>query len=531
MSSLTDSIHTVDVLVVGSGVAGLATALHSTGRSVTILSKTLFAGGGSSPYAQGGVAVAMGADDSPAQHAQDTIEAGWGLCDPEVVRLVTEEGPTRIRELVRLGATLDRDQHGELAFGREGAHSRRRVVHAAGDATGAELTRALAATVHDLPNVEIVEETLALDLVLDSSRVAGVLAVDRKGRTSLWAATDVVLATGGAGQIYRHTTNPAEGTGDGLAMAARAGARLAGVEFVQFHPTAMADGGNPMPLLTEALRGEGAPLVDETGHRFMLDVHRLAELAPRDVVARAIWRHRRDGHEVLLDTTTLADRFERRFPTVLELCLDRGLDPRRQPIPAAPAAHYHMGGVVVDRQGRASVGGLWACGEVSHTGLHGANRLASNSLLEALVYGERVGRALTESTANVRCRSELSELVGISNSLLVAETPWLTNKMTGIADRLRDIMWGGVGLERTAAGIQRALWDLNQVDQSAPEGLGELRNLLTVAVLVTRAAQARTESRGAHFRGDIPWQDPHWRQDLVFEGFELMDPQPIAAAG
>jgi L-aspartate oxidase len=401
-------------------------------------------------------------------------------------------------------------------------------VHAAGDATGAELTRALATTVRRLPNVEIVERVLALDLVLEGSRVAGVVAVDAAGRRIVWSAADVVLATGGAGQVYRHTTNPAEGTGDGLAMAARAGARLAGLEFVQFHPTAMAVGGNPMPLLTEALRGEGAPLVDETGHRFMADVHRLAELAPRDVVARAIWRRRRDGHEVFLDTTVLADRFEARFPTVLELCLARGLDPRLRPVPAAPAAHYHMGGVVTDRQGRASIAGLWACGEVSHTGLHGANRLASNSLLEALVFGARIGRAL--SAAAQRSLQRTGDVAALPP---VADLPWLAagGGQAEIADRLRDIMWEGVGLERTAAGMQRALWDLNQVAQAAPPGLGELRNLLTVAMLVTRAAQARTESRGAHFRGDIPWQDPHWRQDLVFEGLELMDPHPVAAAG
>jgi len=528
MAPDTEPVQTADVLIVGSGVAGLAAALHAAGRSVTILSKTSFAGGGSSPYAQGGVAVALGLDDSPAQHARDTIAAGWGLCDDEVVRLVTEEGPARIRELIGLGARLDRDSNGGLAFGREGAHSRRRVVHAAGDATGAELTRALATTVRLLPNVEIVERVLALDLLLEGRRVAGVVAVDADGRRRLWSAADVVLATGGTGQVYRHTTNPAEGTGDGLAMAARAGARLAGLEFVQFHPTAMAVGGNPMPLLTEALRGEGAPLVDETGHRFMVDVHRLAELAPRDVVARAIWRHRRNGHQVFLDTTLLAGRFEDRFPTVLELCLDRGLDPREQAVPAAPAAHYHMGGVVTDHRGRASIAGLWACGEVSHTGLHGANRLASNSLLEALVFGARVGGALSASARRPSLR------VGRAAAHpRVAELPWLAagGEQARFADRLRDIMWEGVGLERTAAGMQRALWDLNQIDQTAPAGLGELRNLLTVAMLIARAAQARTESRGAHFRGDIPWQDPHWRQDLVFDGLEMMDPHPVAVAG
>jgi L-aspartate oxidase len=501
-------------------------ALHALGRRVTVLSKTRFAGGGSSVHAQGGVAVALDPEDSPSRHARDTVAAGCGLCDSEIVRLVTEEGPRRMRELMRLGAEFDRDSSGGLALGREAAHSRRRVVHAAGDATGAELVRALADAVSSLPGVRVVDDVLVLDLVIDGGRVTGVVTVDRTGRLAIEAATAVVLATGGIGQVFRHTTNPVEATGDGLAMAARAGARLAGLEFVQFHPTALAVGGNPMPLLTEALRGEGALLIDETHQRFMEGVHQLAELAPRDVVARAIWRHRRDGHEAFLDATGLADRMPDRFPTVLDLCLRRGLDPRLEPIPVAPAAHYHMGGVVVDRHGRTSLDGLWACGEVAHTGLHGANRLASNSLLEALVFGSRIGERLAvgvdlPSPARIPRRP----------SVPVAAQPWFGDRAEDVATKLREIMWSGVGLERTASGLRRAMLEVRHLRQEAASGLGELHNLLTVAGLVARAAWARTESRGAHFRSDVPWQDSHWRQHLYIEGDELIDPQPIAVAG
>jgi len=524
-----DAIRDADVVVLGSGVAGLATALHARGRRVVVLSKTEFAGGGSSVLAQGGVAAALGLDDSPAQHARDTLAVGCDLNDPRVVRLVTEEGPRRIRELLRLGARLDRDPRGRLALGREAAHSRRRVAHAAGDATGAELVRTLSDAVRRSPNVSFEDGVLALDLVVDRGRVIGLMTVDGSGELVLHLASAVVLATGGIGQIYQYTTNPTEATADGLAMAARAGARLAGLEFVQFHPTALAVGGNPLPLLTEALRGEGAVLVDDTGTRFMERVHPAAELAPRDIVARAIWRHQQDGHEVLLDATGLADRLADRFPTVLELCLQRGLDPRLQPMPVAPAAHYHMGGVSVDLHGRTSIDGLWACGEAAHTGLHGANRLASNSLLEALVFGARIGERLAARGPGVTPPRGAS-LPAVPR-LRVARTPRLAGEAASIAERLRTVMWDGVGLERTAPGMRMAMRDIHALSEQAPQGVGELANLLVAARLVAQAAWARTESRGAHYRSDIPWQDLHWRQDLFFEGQEPIEPRPVAAAG
>jgi L-aspartate oxidase len=484
---------------------------------------------GTGVLAQGGVAAALGQDDSPAQHARDTLAVGCGLNDPRVVRLVTEEGPRRISELLRLGARLDRDSGGRLALGREAAHTRRRVAHAAGDATGAELVRALSDAVRRVPDVRFEDGVLALELVVDRGRVIGLMTVDGGGELVLHLAPDVVLATGGVGQVYRYTTNPAEATADGLAMAARAGARLAGLEFVQFHPTALAVGGNPLPLLTEALRGEGAVLVDDTGSRFMERVHPAAELAPRDILARAIWRHRQAGHEVSLDATGLADRLAGRFPTVLELCLERDLDPRRQPMPVAPAAHYHMGGVAVDPHGRTSIDGLWACGEVAHTGLHGANRLASNSLLEALVFGARIGERLAASGPGAwpGRGGPLPAVPGLQ----VARTPWLAGDAAAVADRVRTVMWDGVGLERTAAGMRTAMRELHLLSGQAPQGAGELANLLLAARLVARAAWARTESRGAHYRSDVPWQDHHWRQDLFFEGQEPVEPRPVAAAG
>lgn len=524
--SAPDRVRAADAVVIGGGVAGLTAALHAEGSEIALLGKGAFGRTGSSVYAQGGVAVALAPDDSPERHADDTLLVGGGLADPAVVRSVTAEGPARMAELLALGTRFDRAEDGTVALGREAAHSRRRIVHAAGDATGAELVRALGEAVSRCSRIRTVEHTRALELVLEGGRVAGLLTADADGGTTLWATPAVVLATGGIGQLWTHTTNPLGSTGDGLAIAARAGARLANLEMVQFHPTALADGSNPMPLLTEALRGEGAVLVDGDGRRLMEGVHPDLELAPRDVVARAIWRVRRDGRQAYLDATQLAHRFERRFPTVLRLCLERGLDPRETPIPVAPAAHYHMGGVAVDRDGATSVSGLWACGEVAWTGLHGANRLASNSLLEAMVYGARVGAAL----AAARTTGPREVRLGRPSPEGPRRQATAEDGLGDAWRRLRAAMWEGVGLERTTAGLVRARRELDALDRQLRGGAGEIVDALLVARMTARAALVRTESRGAHFRADFPFPDPAWRQDLHFAGMDLVEPHPVRAA-
>ncbi|HET7041406.1 MAG TPA: L-aspartate oxidase, partial [Gemmatimonadales bacterium] len=357
-------------LVVGSGAAGLTAALGAAPLRCTVLTKARLGTGGSSPWAQGGIAAAVGRDDAPALHAADTMAAGAGLNDPHVVDILTAEGPERVKALLALGAHFDLDDTGGLSLHREAAHSRHRILHAR-DATGAEVVRTLVEAVRRAPEIRVVDEAFAIDLAVEDGQVVGLLAVHADGRKVLHVAPAVVLATGGLGRLYLHTTNPKEATGDGLAMAARAGARLVDLEFVQFHPTALATGADPMPLLTEALRGEGAVLIDERGDRFMLIEHPDAELAPRDVVARAIWRQLIAGHRVFLDATrAVGEEFPEYFPTVFHLCQEHGLDPRTQPIPVAPAAHYHMGGIAVDENGRTSLPGLWACGEVTATGAH-----------------------------------------------------------------------------------------------------------------------------------------------------------------
>ena len=495
-----------DVIVVGSGIAGLSAALGSQPRSVTVLTKTKLGFGGSSRWAQGGVAAAMSEDDSPGLHALDTVTAAAGLGDREVIRALTSEGPERIRRLIAIGARFDRGAEGRLLLGREGAHGRRRILHAGGDATGAEMVRALVAEVRRHPDIRLHEEVFVHDLVTAGDRVVGVLARHVLGgvpRTVFHRSNAVVLATGGFGQLFARTTNPVEATGDGLAMAARAGVKLADLEMVQFHPTALDidQGTQPsLPLVTEALRGEGAILIDDRGRRFMVDVHEQAELGPRDIVARAIRGQQQAGRGVFLDTrSAVGGAFPSRFPTVWGHCRSAGIDPRSQPIPVTPAAHYAMAGIAVDASGRSSLPGLWACGEVSSTGVHGANRLASNSLLEALVFGARVAEDLGGSAVGDERRPRVGEGVVWRDI-----DPRGGHDSQSSRQEIRQLMWEHVGLEREQAGLETALGALEQIADGLAAEPSETWNLWTVGRLVAAAALAREESRGSHYRTDFP---------------------------
>jgi L-aspartate oxidase len=487
--------HRAPVVVVGAGLGGLATAIELAPRQVLLVSRARLGEDVASAWAQGGLAAAVGADDSPADHAADTHAAGDGLCDPAIVRLVTEAAPGCVERLARLGVAFDAAADGRPLLGREGGHHRRRILHVR-DATGAAITRALVAELRRTPSVTVLEGVEAEDLLLKDGAVAGLAA--RRGAERLRiSASAVVLATGGLGGLYVRTSNPLGARGDGLAMAARAGARFADLEFVQFHPTALDLGADPMPLATEALRGEGAFLVNSLGERFMQGLHPLADLAPRDVVARAIFRERAAGRQVFLDArAALGAGFAERFPTVYAACRAAGVDPATEPMPVAPAAHYHMGGIAVDEDARSSVPGLWAVGEAAATGLHGANRLASNSLLEALVFGERAARDIAAAPA--RPAGAAAPLAAERRA-----PAWDPRALDG----LRRTMDADVGVERDAAGLVRA------VSAFAPLAAGQgaapaLRNAATAALLVATAALGREESRGGHFRKDFPAHAP-----------------------
>src|SRR5258706_3858846 len=394
MTHIDNIVETDGALILGAGIAGLFTALKLAPMPSIVLAGTRPGLSGSSAWAQGGIAAAVGEGDSWQFHAHDTMAAGAGLCDSAVVELVAQEAPARIADLIGYGARFDRNSDGSLAVGREAAHSLPRIVHVKGDGAGAAISATLAARANEADCITLLEGFHAVELAMENGRITGIFArsgLDNDARLILFRARAVILATGGLGALYAVTTNPLESRGEGLGMAARAGALIADSEFVQFHPTAIAIGRDPAPLATEALRGEGAVLVDENGNRFMTAVHANGELGPRDVVARSIHRQLVAGHKVFLDCRdAIGAAFAQRFPTVYAACRAAGIDPARALIPVAPAAHYHMGGIATDIDGRSSLAGLWAVGECASTGLHGANRLASNSLLEAIVLGARV---------------------------------------------------------------------------------------------------------------------------------------------
>lgn len=488
-------------LVVGSGVAGLHTAWRASaeGEVMVLTKRSLF--DSATAYAQGGIAAALGAGDSPELHRRDTLAAGAALCDAEAVEVLVEEGPARVRELHTAGADFDLEPGGKFKLGKEAAHSRRRIVHAHGDQTGAEVARTLIERVRSSDSIEVLEKTRVLDLIVSNGTCRGIRAT-RAGKPIEIIADATVLATGGCGQVYRYTTNPQVATGDGYAIAHRAGAKLADMEFVQFHPTALETPENPLALISEAVRGEGATLVDDNGTRFMLKRHRLAELAPRDVVAREIYRERQNGSRVYLDARKLGSSFSSRFPGIFALCKARGIDPRKDLIPVIPAAHYMMGGIVTDLAGRSSMERLYACGEVSRTGVHGANRLASNSLLEGLVFAERVARDMI-SLPIVRGAPRRSQW----------EAPVLTDRGAAqvAADAVRTVMWNHVGIDRNARGLRRGLEMLEDIKSRLPEGATEEANMIDTARMIATSALQRKESRGGHFRSDFPHAVRKWR--------------------
>ncbi|MEU6243652.1 L-aspartate oxidase [Streptomyces sp. NPDC047024] len=523
-----------DVVVVGSGVAGLTAALRceAAGLTTVVVTKARL-DDGSTRWAQGGVAAALGEGDTPEQHLDDTLVAGAGLCDEEAVRLLVTEGPGAVRRLISTGARFDTDDAGTIQLTREGGHHRRRIAHAGGDATGAEISRALVDAVR-ARGLRTIENALVLDLLTDAEgRTAGVtLHVMGEGRhdgVGAVHAPAVVLATGGMGQVFSATTNPAVSTGDGVALALRAGAEVSDLEFVQFHPTVLflgPDAEGQQPLVSEAVRGEGAHLVDADGTRFMVGQHELAELAPRDIVAKGITRRMQEtgAEHMYLDGRHFgAEMWERRFPTILAACRAHGIDPVTEPIPVAPAAHYASGGVRTDDRGRTTVPGLYACGEAACTGVHGANRLASNSLLEGLVYAERISADLAaahaDGTLAARVPAPVPYAERPAHPLLAPEARFAVQR----------IMTEGAGVLRSADSLARAAERLERLHTEALEELEtdgktpepgvdtwEATNLLGIARVLVAAARLREETRGCHWREDRPERDDeNWRRHIV----------------
>jgi len=510
-----DSIVETDgALILGAGIAGLFTALKLAPMPSIVLAGTRPGLSGSSAWAQGGIAAAVGEGDSWQSHAHDTMVAGAGLCDAAVVDLVAQEAPARIQDLVGYGAPFDRNPDGTLAVGREAAHSLPRIVHVKGDGAGAAISATLAARAGETDCITLLEGFHAIELAMEGGRVTGIFARSGIGidaRLILFRARAVILATGGLGALYAVTTNPLESRGEGLGMAARAGAIIADPEFVQFHPTAIAIGRDPAPLATEALRGEGAVLLNSHGERFMSALHKDAELAPRDIVARAIHRQIMAGEKVFLDCrTAIGAEFEHHFPTVFAACMSAGIDPSTQLIPVAPAAHYHMGGIASDMHGRSSLPGLWVVGECASTGLHGANRLASNSLLEGLIFGARVAQ-------DVRGRLAAGAIRGIPPAPPRFASPAPPHV-------LRSAMTRDVALERDADGLRSALAVITRLQTASSEPA--LLNMAAAAKLVAAGALARQESRGGHWRSDFPQTDKTSHRTFM----TLADADRIAAS-
>lgn len=513
-------VQRCDMVVVGSGVAGLSTALRVSRKFRVCLLTKSFLTMNATNVAQGGIASALDPQDSPEFHFRDTVETGRGLCEEEAVWILVREGPERLLELIEeTGANFDRDGD-RLALTIEGGHSMARVAHARGDATGSELEASLTRRILYKKRLSIQENYFVIDVLVHEGRCIGVLGMDiEKGTLSCYLSSAVVLAMGGLGQLYLVTTNPEICTGDGVAMGLRAGAEVADLEFIQFHPTALHLPETPRWLISEAMRGEGAVIVDHRGRRIMKGVHPLEDLAPRDVVVRQMVRVMREQDEdhLFLDARKIPpERLKERFPNIYHHCLEAGIDITRKPIPVSPAAHYASGGVVTDTRGRTAVRGLYACGEVACTGVHGANRLASNSLLEGLVYGHRIAEDFSDHREAGEL--EVPEVAPLSYRRKKRDLPVDVQLLRAY---LQQLMMDDVGVRRNREGLEEARrflkenWDLLELQFLNPSGL-ELQNMFIVARVIVEAALTREESRGCHFRTDFPGEAEHWRRHVIF---------------
>ena len=509
-----------DFLIVGSGIAGLYTSLKIYDKGEVVLLTKSKLKESSTEYAQGGIAVALGDKDSPHLHMEDTLKAGANFCDPEAVKILVTEGPKCVEELIELGTKFDKVE-GKYKTALEAAHQRPRILRAHGDATGAEIERSLSEKVINENKIKIKENILVIDIITEHNTCYGLLALDSNTNEIIaYLATATILASGGAGQLFSNTTNPKVATGDGIAMAYRGGAKVTDLEFIQFHPTALYHQGSPKFLISEAVRGEGAILKNIKGEPFMQSYHSLAELAPRDIVARAIFDQMKKTKNdyVLLDATKIKNKFSQRFPTIYKNCLDLNIDPEKKYIPVAPAAHYTMGGIKTDTWGQTNLTNLYACGECASTGVHGANRLASNSLLEGLVFGNRIAQKIKENKSLFS--QKIDEEINISYNIPRKKIREFDPKQ--ITKELQKLMWDKVGIIRNSSDLKKARQKISEWKFIFKSKLKttedfELANLIILADLITNSALQREESRGVHYRKDFPDRDDiKWKKHIVY---------------